>query len=61
MDLFYPLPNQGTLPTDTELPAFVPKTRERQRGDIRVDFDAATRYDIRSQELSAPQSERHHV
>jgi len=41
MDFFYPLPNQGTLANGYGIfQQFVPETRERQRGDIRIDHEA---------------------
>ncbi len=41
MDFFYPLPNQGTLANGYGVfQQFVPETRERQRGDIRIDHEA---------------------
>jgi hypothetical protein len=43
MDFFYPLPNQGTLASGYGVfQQFVPKTRERQRGDLRIDHEAGT-------------------
>jgi len=41
MDFFYPLPNQGTLSNGYGVfQQFVPKTRDRQRGDMRIDYEA---------------------
>jgi Carboxypeptidase regulatory-like domain len=41
MDFFYPLPNQGTLANGYGVfQQFVPKTRDRQRGDMRIDYEA---------------------
>ena len=41
MDFFYPLPNQGTMANGYGVyQQFVPQTRERQRGDIRIDHQA---------------------
>jgi hypothetical protein len=43
MDFFYPLPNQGTMANGYGIfQQFVPKTRERHRGDIRFDYEATT-------------------
>ena len=43
MDFFYPLPNQGTMANGYGVyQQFVPQTRERQRGDIRIDHQAGT-------------------
>ena len=42
MDFFYPLPNQGTLTNGYGVfQQFVPKTRNRQRGDLRLDYEAS--------------------
>ena len=41
MDFFYPLPNQGTLANGYGVfQQFVPKIRKRQRGDVRLDYEA---------------------
>jgi hypothetical protein len=41
IDFFYPLPNQETLANGYGVfQQFVPKTRERHRGDVRVDYEA---------------------
>src|SRR3954469_6116813 len=41
MDFFYPLPNQGTLASGYGVfQQFVPETRDRNRGDLRVDYEA---------------------
>jgi hypothetical protein len=40
MDFFYPLPNQGTMANGYGVyQQFVPQTRDRQRGDIRIDYE----------------------
>jgi hypothetical protein len=40
MDFFYPLPNQGTMANGYGVfQQFVPKTRERQRSDLRLDHE----------------------
>lgn len=42
MDFFYPLPNQGTLANGYGVfQQFVPQTRHRHRGDLRLDYQAA--------------------
>jgi carboxypeptidase family protein len=42
IDLFYPLPNQGTLATGFGVfQQFVPETRHRHRFDVRVDHEAS--------------------
>ncbi len=42
MNMFYPLPNQGTAATGYGIfQQFVPETRKRQRGDIRLDAEAS--------------------
>ena len=42
MDFFYPLPNQGTFANGYgRFQQFVPKTRERHRGDLRIDHQAS--------------------
>jgi hypothetical protein len=42
MDFFYPLPNQGTLASGYGVyQQFVPKTRDRQRADLRLDYEAS--------------------
>lgn len=42
LDFFYPLPNQGTIANGYGIfQQFVPKTRERHRGDIRFDYEAS--------------------
>jgi hypothetical protein len=42
MDFFYPLPNQGTMANGYGVyQQFVPQTRERHRGDIRLDHEAS--------------------
>jgi hypothetical protein len=42
MDFFYPLPNQGTFTNGYgRYQQFVPKTRERHRGDLRIDHQAS--------------------
>ena len=41
MNFFYPLPNQGTLANGYGVfQQFVPETRERHRGDLRLDYEA---------------------
>ena len=43
LDFFYPLPNQGTMANGYGVyQQFVPQTRDRQRGDIRVDYEPTT-------------------
>ena len=43
MDFFYPLPNQGTMANGYGVyQQFVPQTRDRQRGDIRIDYEPRT-------------------
>jgi Carboxypeptidase regulatory-like domain len=43
MDFFYPLPNLSPLASGYgRFQQFVPKTRERHRGDIRLDYQAGT-------------------
>ncbi len=43
MDFFYPLPNQGTMANGYGVyQQFVPQTRDRQRGDIRVDYEPSS-------------------
>ena len=43
MDFFYPLPNRETLANGYGVyQQFVPKTRKRQRGDLRIDHEAGT-------------------
>ena len=43
MDFFYPLPNQGTLSTGMGVfQQFVPETRNRQRGDLRLDHEVSS-------------------
>ena len=63
MDFFYPLPNQGTLANGYGVfQQFVPETRNRQRGDIRVDHEASKNDSLFVRgELSAPRSEQHHL
>jgi len=40
MQFFYPLPNQGTLANGYGVyQQFVPKTRDRHRGDVRIDYE----------------------
>ncbi len=42
MDFFYPLPNQGTMANGYGVfQQFVPETRHRQRGDLRIDYEAS--------------------
>jgi hypothetical protein len=42
MNLFYPLPNQGTLATGMGVfQQFLPKTRDRQRTDVRIDSETS--------------------
>jgi hypothetical protein len=42
MDLFYPLPNQGTLSSGYGVfQQFVPETQNRQRADLRLDHEAS--------------------
>ena len=50
MDFFYPLPNQGTMANGYGVyQQFVPQTRERQRGDIRIDLRGGQqRFAVRS-------------
>ena len=63
MDFFYPLPNQGTMANGYGVyQQFVPQTRDRQRGDIRIDYEPQhQRFGVRPRELSAPQSKQHHL
>ena len=63
MDFFYPLPNQGTMANGYGVyQQFVPQTRARQRGDIRIDYEPQQqRFRVRPRELSAPQSKQHHL
>jgi hypothetical protein len=47
MDFFYPLPNRGTLSNGIGVfQQFVPKTRNRNRGDLRVDHEATEKDSI---------------
>jgi hypothetical protein len=42
MNFFYPLPNQGTRANGYGVfQQFVPETRKRQRGDVRLDYEAS--------------------
>ena len=44
MDLFYPLPNAGTLSTGYgRFRQFVPETRKRQRADLRIDHELSSK------------------
>ena len=63
MDFFYPLPNRGTLANGYGVfQQFVPQTRKRHRGDIRVDAEAiAERFVVPPRQLPAPRSEQHHL
>ena len=63
MDFFYPLPNQGVLANGYGVfQQFVPQTRNRQRGDIRIDHRATQNdtFFFRGR-ISAPGSEQHPV
>jgi hypothetical protein len=43
MNFFYPLPNQGTMANGYGIfQQFVPETRHRQRGDVRIDYEASS-------------------
>ena len=43
MDFFYPLPNQGTFANGYgRYQQFVPKVRERHRGDLRIDYQPSS-------------------
>ena len=43
MDFFYPLPNQGTMANGYGVyQQFVHQTRDRQRGDIRIDYEPSS-------------------
>ena len=42
MDFFYPLPNQGTMANGYGVYQQFVLTRDRQRGDIRVDYEPST-------------------
>ena len=63
MDFFYPLPNQGTIANGYGIyQQFVPQTRappaRRHQNRLRAQQQ---RFRVRPRELSAPQSEQHHL
>jgi carboxypeptidase family protein len=47
MDFYFPLPNQGTLATGFGVfQQYVPQSRNRQRGDLRIDHEASPKDSI---------------